>query len=213
MSARKLSKPHLSLPVEAPSTSDTVSPARRRLSNTGKAMLLEGLSPSANTTSVDMGNGEKPYVPPVSSAVAMQPRLGAMRKVPGSNEYDVEFSGSDLILGLFLEEVDGNLCVTRFPQGSNGEKFAAELSGKIGLFDDVVSANGYPLGHYKVDRAIRMIQAQARPLVLRMGRSTKMKQLMDMGFSQEIAAFGLKQSKGNVEQAANLCFDRSSTLT
>ena len=179
------------------------------LSDRGKALLVEGLSPSENAAIIDMAKSEVPFIPPVASSVAMQPRVAAMKKPLSEGEYDVEFLASDRILGLFLEQVDGVLCVTHFPRGANDEIYAAEKCGQVGLYDAIVFANGYPLGHYTVDRAIHMIQSMARPLTLRFRSSNKVKQLTDMGFAYETAIAGLSACRGNVEMAANFCFERA----
>lgn len=145
-------------------------------------------------------------ISPVSAAIAMMPRTISMNAPLGDGEYDVRF-GDALVLGMYLEKVDGELCVTSFPRGVSGGMFGAEKSGQIGLFDTVIQANGHPLQHYQVDRALKMIKAQTRPLIIRFRRSKRMQQLLDMGFSRDVAAAALQKTQGNVQAAANLCFE------
>lgn len=145
-------------------------------------------------------------ISPVSAAIAMCPRTISMNSPLGEGEYDVRF-GDALLLGMYLEKVDNELCVTSFPRGLNGGMFGAEKSGQIGLFDAVVQANGHPLQHYQVDRALKMIKAQQRPLIIRFRRSKRVQQLVDMGFARDVAAAALQKTHGNVQAAANLCFE------
>ncbi|RLN91948.1 hypothetical protein BBJ28_00013474 [Nothophytophthora sp. Chile5] len=148
-------------------------------------------------------------ISPVSAAIAMCPRTISMNSPLGEGEYDVRF-GESLLLGMYLEKVDNELCVTSFPRGAKGGMFGAEKSGQIGLFDTVLQANGHPLQHYQVDRALKMIKAQSRPLVLRFRKSKRVQQLLDMGFTRELAVEALRKSNGNVQAAANECFEATS---
>jgi hypothetical protein len=144
---------------------------------------------------------------PVSAAIAMCPRTIAMNSPPAPDEYDVRFNENSVILGMFLEKVGTELCVTSFPRGVNGDMFGAEKCGHIGLFDLVLQANGHPLQHYPVDRAMKMIKAQTRPLLLRFRRSPRVEQLTSMGFSKAKAAEALLKTRGDVQSAANYCFE------
>ncbi|RLN97375.1 hypothetical protein BBJ28_00018350 [Nothophytophthora sp. Chile5] len=148
-------------------------------------------------------------ISPVSAAIAMCPRTISMNSPLGEGEYDVRF-GESLLLGMYLEKVDNELCVTSFPRGAKGGMFGAEKSGQIGLFDTVLQANGHPLQHYQVDRALKMIKAQSRPLVIRFRKSKRVQQLLDMGFTRELAVEALRKSNGNVQAAANECFEATS---
>jgi hypothetical protein len=145
-------------------------------------------------------------ISPVSAAIAMCPRTISMNSPCSEGEYDVRF-GDALLLGMYLEKVDNELCVTSFPRGVNGGMFGAEKSGQIGLFDAVVQANGHPLQHYQVDRALKMIKAQQRPLIIRFRRSKRVQQLVDMGFAHDVATAALQKMHGNVQAAANICFE------
>ncbi|KAG7395855.1 UBA/TS-N domain [Phytophthora boehmeriae] len=148
-------------------------------------------------------------ITPVSAAIAMCPRTISMNSPLGEGEYDVRF-GETLLLGMYLEKVENELCVTSFPRGAKGGMFGAEKSGQIGLFDEVLQANGHPLQHYQVDRALKMIKAQTRPLVIRFRKSKRVQQLLDMGFSREMAVEALQKTNGNVQAAANHCFESTS---
>ncbi|KAF4317533.1 hypothetical protein BBO99_00003079 [Phytophthora kernoviae] len=148
-------------------------------------------------------------ITPVSAAIAMCPRTISMNAPLGDGEYDVRF-GETLLLGMYLEKIENELCVTSFPRGAKGGMFGAEKSGQIGLFDEVLQANGHPLQHYQVDRALKMIKAQTRPLVIRFRKSKRVQQLLDMGFSRELAVEALQKSNGNVQAAANHCFESTS---
>ena len=151
----------------------------------------------------------KHNIVPVASAIAMCPRTPAMQSALQAGEYDVLFADDSRVLGMYLEKIDGDdLCVTSFPRGVHGELFGAEKSGRIALFDSLLQANGHPLQHYQVDRALKMIKAQSRPLILRFRRSTRVAQLVDMGFAADQAVRALQQSGGDVQAAANLCFER-----
>lgn len=149
-------------------------------------------------------------ISPVSAAIAMCPRTISMNSPLGEGEYDVRF-GDALVLGMYLEKVDNELCVTSFPRGVNGGMFGAEKSGQIGLYDAVLQANGHPLQHYQVDRALKMIKAQTRPLIIRFRRSKRVQQLMDMGFDREVATSALQKKNGDVQAAANLCFESATS--
>lgn len=144
---------------------------------------------------------------PVSAAIAMYPRTISMNSVPREDEYDVQFGDDTVILGMYLEKIAQDLCVTSFPRGVHGELFGAEKSGQIGLFDLVMQANGHPLQHYQVDRALKMIKAQSRPLIVRFRRSPRVAQLIEMGFTREMACDALSQCQGDVQAAANKCFE------
>uniref|UniRef100_K3WZ95 USP domain-containing protein n=1 Tax=Globisporangium ultimum (strain ATCC 200006 / CBS 805.95 / DAOM BR144) TaxID=431595 RepID=K3WZ95_GLOUD len=144
---------------------------------------------------------------PVSAAIAMMPRTISMNAPLGDGEYDVQFGDDTVVLGMYLEKVGTDLCVTSFPRGVHDEMFGAEKSGQIGLFDLVLQANGHPLQHYQVDRALKMIKAQSRPLVIRFRRSPRVASLTDMGFSKELACQALAKSSGDVQAAVNLCFE------
>lgn len=146
-------------------------------------------------------------ITPVSSAIAMMPRTLSMNATPGVGEYDVQFGDDAVVLGMYLEKVGGELCVTSFPRGVHGEFFGAEKSGQIGLFDLVLQANGHPLQHYQVDRALNMIKVQSRPLVIRFRRSVRVQSLVDMGFSPDVACDALRKTSGDVQAAANVCFE------
>ncbi|TYZ56924.1 hypothetical protein PybrP1_001907 [[Pythium] brassicae (nom. inval.)] len=146
-------------------------------------------------------------ITPVSAAIAMMPRTLSMNAAPGAGEYDVQFGDDAVVLGMYLEKIGGELCVTSFPRGVHGELFGAEKSGQIGLYDLVLQANGHPLQHYQVDRALNMIKVQARPLVIRFRRSSRVQSLVDMGFSADVAADALRKSNGDVQAAANVCFE------
>lgn len=146
-------------------------------------------------------------ITPVSAAIAMMPRTISMNSVPGEGEYDVQFGDDAVVLGMYLEKIGTDLCVTSFPRGVNDELFGAEKSGQIGLFDLVLQANGHPLQHYQVDRALKMIKAQSRPLVIRFRRSLRVQNLVDMGFSSDVACEALTKTNGDVQAAANLCFE------
>lgn len=146
-------------------------------------------------------------ITPVSAAIAMMPRTISMNSAPGEGEYDVQFGDDAVVLGMYLEKIGTDLCVTSFPRGVNDELFGAEKSGQIGLFDLVLQANGHPLQHYQVDRALKMIKAQSRPLVIRFRRSLRVQSLMDMGFSSDVACEALTKTNGDVQAAANLCFE------
>ncbi|DAZ96232.1 TPA: hypothetical protein N0F65_012594 [Lagenidium giganteum] len=152
-------------------------------------------------------------ISPVSPAIAMCPRTLAMNSPLGEDEYDVRFGEDSVLLGMYLERIDKDLCVTSFPRALNGDMFGAEKSGQISLFDTVLQANGHPLHHYQVDRALKMIKAQSRPLIIRFRRSQRVAQLMDMGFSKEIAIEALQQCRGVVQAAANKCFELRSSGT
>ncbi|KAE9094834.1 hypothetical protein PF010_g16943 [Phytophthora fragariae] len=145
-------------------------------------------------------------ITPVSAAIAMCPRTISMNAPLGEDEYDVRF-GEALLLGMYLEKIDNELCVTSFPRGAKGGMFGAEKSGQIGLFDTVLQANGHPLQHYQVDRALKMIKAQTRPLVIRFRKSKRVQQLLDMGFSRELAVEALQKKNGDAQAAANYCFE------
>ncbi|CAI5708381.1 unnamed protein product [Hyaloperonospora brassicae] len=145
-------------------------------------------------------------ITPVSAAIAMCPRSISMNAPLGVDEYDVRF-GDSLLLGMYLEKIDNELCVTTFPRGVNGGMFGAEKCGQISLFDTILQANGHPLQHYQVDRALKMIKAQKRPLVIRFRRSKRVQQLLDMGFSRELATEALRRRSGDVQAAANYCFE------
>lgn len=147
-------------------------------------------------------------ITPVSAAIAMCPRSIAMNAPVGEDEYDVRF-GEALLLGLYLEKIDNELCVTSFPRGANGGMFSAEKCGQICLFDTILQANGHPLQHYQIDRALKVIKAQTRPLVIRFRKSKRVQQLLDVGFSRELAIQALKKKKGDVQAAANYCFEKS----
>ncbi|KAL7686685.1 putative pleckstrin domain, UBA-like superfamily, Ubiquitin-associated domain-containing protein [Plasmopara halstedii] len=147
-------------------------------------------------------------ITPVSAAIAMCPRSISMNAPLGEDEYDVRF-GEALLLGLYLQKIDNELCVTSFPRGANGGLFSAEKCGQIGLFDTVLQANGHPLQHYQVDRALKVIKAQTRPLVIRFRRSKRVQQLLDVGFPRELAVEALQKKKGDVQAAANYCFEKS----
>lgn len=146
-------------------------------------------------------------ITPVSAAIAMMPRTLSMNSPPGDGEYDVQFGDDAVVLGMYLEKVGGELCVTSFPRGVNGELFGAEKSGQIGLFDLVLQANGHPLQHYQVDRALNMIKVQSRPLVIRFRKSARVQSLLSMGFSAEVAYEALRKTNGDVQAAANVCFE------
>ncbi|RHY28856.1 hypothetical protein DYB32_005650 [Aphanomyces invadans] len=141
----------------------------------------------------------------VNEAIAMPPRTNIMLKPLQPLEYDVEFPVDAVVLGLYLEKLDDDLCVTAFPRTPHGDKLEAEASGVIGLFDTVVMANGHPLGHYTVDRALKMIQAQKRPLRIRFKKSQRVQTLLDMGFSLDRALEGLRVGRGSVDVAAEHC--------
>ncbi|KAG7389455.1 UBA/TS-N domain [Phytophthora pseudosyringae] len=145
-------------------------------------------------------------ITPVSAAIAMCPRTISMNSPLGEDEYDVRF-GEALLLGMYLEKIDNELCVTSFPRGAKGGVFGAEKCGQIGLFDTILQANGHPLQHYQVDRALKMIKAQTRPLVIRFRKSKRVQQLLDMGFSRELAVEALQKKNGDVQAAANYCFE------
>ncbi|GMF27880.1 unnamed protein product [Phytophthora lilii] len=145
-------------------------------------------------------------ITPVSAAIAMCPRTISMNAPLGEDEYDVRF-GEALLLGMYLEKIDNELCVTSFPRGAKGGMFGAEKCGQISLFDTILQANGHPLQHYQVDRALKMIKAQTRPLVIRFRKSKRVQQLLDMGFSRELAVEALQKKKGDVQAAANYCFE------
>ncbi|KAL4110281.1 hypothetical protein PRIC1_001973 [Phytophthora ramorum] len=145
-------------------------------------------------------------ITPVSAAIAMCPRTITMNEPLGTDEYDVRF-GESLLLGMYLEKIDNDLCVTSFPRGAKGGIFGAEKCGQIGLFDTILQANGHPLQHYQVDRALKMIKAQTRPLVIRFRKSKRVQQLLDMGFPHELAVEALQKNKGDVQAAANYCFE------
>ncbi|KAF0700086.1 Aste57867_9365 [Aphanomyces stellatus] len=142
----------------------------------------------------------------VNEAIAMPPRTNFMTKPCQANEYDVEFPMDAVVLGLYLEKVEDDLCVTAFPRTPSGETLEAEASGRIALFDTLVMANGHPLGHYTVDRALKMIQGQTRPLRIRFKKSQRVQQLVDMGLTTEQALKGLHAARGNIERAAEYCF-------
>jgi hypothetical protein len=146
---------------------------------------------------------------PVSAAIAMCPRTLAMNSPCSEDEYDVMFGEESSVLGMYLEKIENDLCVTSFPRGVHGELFGAEKCGKINLFDSVIQANGHPLQHYVVDRALKMIKAQSRPLIIRFCRSKRVTQLMEMGFTREKATQALVQTNGDVQAAANVCFELS----
>uniref|UniRef100_A0AAV1TYD8 Ubiquitin carboxyl-terminal hydrolase n=1 Tax=Peronospora matthiolae TaxID=2874970 RepID=A0AAV1TYD8_9STRA len=148
-------------------------------------------------------------ITPVSAAIAMCPRSISMNAPLGVDEYDVHF-GESLLLGMYLQKIENELCVTTFPRGVNGGMFGAEKCGQIGLFDTILQANGHPLQHYQVDRALKMIKAQKRPLVIRFRRSKRVQQLLDMGFSRELALDALRRKSGDVQAAANYCFETKS---
>ncbi|CAH0480463.1 unnamed protein product [Peronospora belbahrii] len=145
-------------------------------------------------------------ITPVSMAIAMCPRSISMNAPVGEDEYDVRF-GDSLLLGMYLEKVDNELCVTSFPRGAKGGMFGAEKCGQISLFDTVLQANGHPLQHYQVDRALKMIKAQTRPLVIRFRKSKRVQPLIDMGFSRKLAVEALQKKNGDVQAAANYCFE------
>ena len=138
------------------------------------------------------------------SLLTLEPRRSMMDQPPGENEYDVLFHQTGA-LGLYFEFHGTKLCVTRFPRGPSNEQQPAEQCGQIQLFDEIHSANGYPLHHYSVDRAAQMIQAQSRPLTVRFTRSNKVQQLLGMGFSTASIIKGLHLHKGNLSAAANYC--------
>nr|CCA21421.1 inactive ubiquitin carboxylterminal hydrolase putati [Albugo laibachii Nc14] len=148
-------------------------------------------------------------ITPVSSAIAVQPRLAAMRAPLQANEYDVTYTAENRILGLHLAKFDGILTIIGFPRDSSGDKFGAELSGQIRILDSFVHANGHSLHHYSVKRAIQMLKAQQRPLIIRLKRSTKTKSLREMGFSQEMATNALLESKGDMEVASYYCIENA----
>ncbi|KAI9983009.1 hypothetical protein PInf_006921 [Phytophthora infestans] len=122
-------------------------------------------------------------ITPVSAAIAMCPRSISMNSPLGEDD---------------------------FPRGAKGGMFGAEKCGQIGLFDTILQANGHPLQHYQVDRALKMIKAQTRPLVIRFRKSKRVQQLLDMGFSRELAVEALQKKKGDVQAAANYCFETTS---
>ncbi|TMW65909.1 hypothetical protein Poli38472_003674 [Pythium oligandrum] len=144
---------------------------------------------------------------PVSAAIAMCPRTLPMNSPCEPDEYDVRFSEDSVILGMFLEKLGPELCVTRFPRSVTGEMFGAEKCGHIGLYDLVLQANGHPLQHYPVDRVLKMIKAQSRPLILRFRRSPRVQKLVDMGFARDKAITALLLKRGDVQAAANYCFE------
>ncbi|KAJ0395658.1 hypothetical protein ATCC90586_006205 [Pythium insidiosum] len=156
-----------------------------------------------------MGSTSSQDILPVSAAIAMRPRTIAMNSPLGPDEYDVRFGEDAVILGMYLEKIGSDLCVTSFPRGTKGEAFGAEACGQIGLFDLVLQANGHPLQHYPVDRALQMIKAQCRPLVIRFRRSPRVKQLTDMGFSADAALQALHQTRGDVPAAATYCMEHA----
>ncbi|RHZ39285.1 hypothetical protein DYB31_014836 [Aphanomyces astaci] len=129
-----------------------------------------------------------------------------MLKPAQPHEYDVEFPVDAVVLGLYLEKLDDDLCVTAFPRTPHGAMLEAEASGVIGLFDTVVMANGHPLGHYSVERALKMIQAQKRPLRIRFKQSQRVQTLLDMGFTIDQALDGLRAARGSIDAAAEHCF-------
>ncbi|RMX64182.1 hypothetical protein DD238_006407 [Peronospora effusa] len=145
-------------------------------------------------------------ITPVSAAIAMCPRTISMNAPLGEDEYDVRF-GDSCLLGMYLEKVDNELCVTSFPRGAKGGMFGAEKCRQIGIFDTILQANGHPLQHYQVDRALKMIKAQTRPLVIRFRKSKRVQPLLDMGFSRELAVYALQKKNGDVQAAANYCFE------
>ncbi|OQS05058.1 inactive ubiquitin carboxyl-terminal hydrolase [Thraustotheca clavata] len=190
----------------------------RKLSDTGKSLLQEALSvpaqaevkqvPNESTSLLQLtsdggfaqaNEGDTLYqsIRAVNAAIAMPPRTLVMNKPCNDDEYDVEFPADAVVLGLYLEKIENDLCVTAFPRQPNGEMMGAEASSKIGLFDRLLMANGHPLGHYSVDRALKMIQGQTRPLRLRFQKSTRISQLVEMGISREQAIAGLRASRGN----------------
>ncbi|ETV83195.1 hypothetical protein, variant [Aphanomyces astaci] len=142
----------------------------------------------------------------VNEAIAMPPRTNIMLKPAQPHEYDVEFPVDAVVLGLYLEKLDDDLCVTAFPRTPHGAMLEAEASGVIGLFDTVVMANGHPLGHYSVERALKMIQAQKRPLRIRFKQSQRVQTLLDMGFTIDQALDGLRAARGSIDAAAEHCF-------
>ncbi|GLE05676.1 hypothetical protein PINS_up014716 [Pythium insidiosum] len=156
-----------------------------------------------------MGSTSSQDILPVSAAIAMQPRTIAMNSPPGPDEYDVRFGEDAVILGMYLEKIGSDLCVTSFPRGAKDEPFGAEACGQIGLFDLVLQANGHPLQHYPVDRALKMIKAQCRPLVIRFRRSARVTQLTDMGFSPDAAVRALHHTRGDVPAAATYCMEHA----
>ncbi|CCI49805.1 unnamed protein product [Albugo candida] len=148
-------------------------------------------------------------ITPVSSAIAVQPRLAAMRIPLQSNEYDVMYTDENRILGLLLAKFDGVLTIVGFPRDSSGDMFGAESSGKIKILDSFVHANGHILHQYSVKRAIQMLRAQQRPLIIRLKRSTKTKSLLEMGFSNEMVTNALLNSNGDMEAASHYCIEKA----
>ncbi|EQC37204.1 hypothetical protein SDRG_05430 [Saprolegnia diclina VS20] len=212
--------------VKPTTITEEAAPTReRKLSDTGKSLLREVLGATPPTASpstsllqlpstggfgaVDEGNALFQSIKAVNAAIAMPPRTNIMNKACESDEYDVQFPVDAVVLGLYLEKIENDLCVTAFPRLPNGEAMGAEASGQIGLFDRLVMANGHPLGHYSVDRALKMIQGQTRPLRIRFQKSTRVKQLIEMGFDHEQAVAALLASRGSVEGAANQLFSTS----
>lgn len=215
-----------SVQEDSTETSPTLSPSSESSSNVTPPPPLTELPPPATSTEtptfaiIDVAVDREVEIDqlkhlgvsaqdikPVSSAIAMYPRTNSMKSQPAADEYDVRFNADSVILGMILEKIDVELCVTNFPRGANGEMFGAERCGHIGRFDLVVHANGHPLQHYPVERAMKMLKAQTRPLIIRFRRSPRVKQLMDMGFSQEKAIDALARTRGDVQAAANYCFE------
>ncbi|TDH64972.1 hypothetical protein CCR75_008052 [Bremia lactucae] len=126
--------------------------------NTNLVTELE-ICPDIELKELSRRNSVTQNITPVSAAIAMCPRSISMYAALGEGEYDVRF-GEALLLGLYLQKIGNELCVTSFPRGANGGMFSAEKCGQIGLFDTVLHANGHPLQHYQVDRALKMIKAQ-----------------------------------------------------
>lgn len=145
---------------------------------------------------------------PVAPSIAMQPRTIAINSPLQSDEYTVRFDDDCRVLGMYLEKIDGELCVTSFPRDSSDRMFGAEKKGQIQLYDVIVHANGHALSSLSVDRALQMIKAQQRPLIIRFRRSRKLNSLIEMGFSRLLAIEAMNRCKGNVEAAANFCFEK-----
>ncbi|ETW02651.1 hypothetical protein H310_06110 [Aphanomyces invadans] len=207
-------------PAPTPGTSQILASLKLSGSSSAKSAIIEPsdarVAPAAVVT-LQNANGSLSQLPTagasklwqnitaVNEAIAMPPRTNIMLKPLQPLEYDVEFPVDAVVLGLYLEKLDDDLCVTAFPRTPHGDKLEAEASGVIGLFDTVVMANGHPLGHYTVDRALKMIQAQKRPLRIRFKKSQRVQTLLDMGFSLDRALEGLRVGRGSVDVAAEHC--------
>lgn len=125
---------------------------------------------------------------------------------PTLDHYDVTFDHKTI--GLFLEDVQGVLRMTKFPQQSSGIPFAAEASNLIEPYDQIVSINQSKLHHSNVQQAISEINRQGRPVVIRFKRSPAYINLLEMGFSKPLIRQGLLFAKGDATIAANYCFEK-----